>query len=104
MAIPSQALFTLRFCKLFIVFLSTNFMYFQFEDEEDDSTAAQPPKRHKAEPKPLKTIQENVDEQAMETGGESPVNVRLGKTLGFDESIHEATNFIDPKSLFVCMF
>jgi hypothetical protein len=26
-----------------------------------------------------------------------------GRTLGFDETMHDAASFIDPKSLFVCM-
>jgi hypothetical protein len=62
----------------------------------------QPPKRHKPDPKPLKPIQERVVEQEMENVDAPPAD-KHGKTLGFDDSIHDAANFIDPKSLFVCM-
>ncbi|KAI6184769.1 Peptidase S59 domain-containing protein [Aphelenchoides bicaudatus] len=78
-----------------------------FEDEEDGDTAAQPPKRHKPDSNPLQPIQENViDEvQELEEDNTSADSIpRHGKTLGFDDSMHDATNFIDPKSLFVSNF
>jgi hypothetical protein len=63
----------------------------------------QPSKRHKPDPKPLKPIQRRVAGQEMEDG-DAPPTGKHGKTLRFDDSIHDAANFIDPRSLFVCMF
>jgi hypothetical protein len=87
--------------------------FFQFEDDEDESssTTAQQPKRHKPS-MPLQPIQENVSREEehqieMDTS-ESPSHIQLssahGRTLGFDESMYDKAEFIDPKSLFLCMF
>lgn len=73
--------------------------YGYYNDDDDEEYV--PPKRHKAEP--LKPIQDNIENDRMNVS-EISKTPKHGRVLGFDETMHDAANFIDPKSLFVCMF